>query len=191
MAKLLKNRAFGYRLWTLIAAIYLLPFFVVHGLGGVFVKLDGISGESMDAKHIGWIDVSSFSHALERPVQGAGASRTSGSLRHFELALKKWVDKSSPLLMDSLCKGTIFPKVELEIVNTDNTETKFMRYTLSNVLITSANIGDLKGSEDPRPTESVTLNYEEIEWTYIVIENSTGDTNHQVQTQCTVEDVAP
>ena len=132
-----------------------------------FIKFDGIDGESQDRDHRDWIDLLSFSQgqylaALSAAAGGAGAGR----LVFEELALSKTLDKASPKLAEAVCKGTVFPNVQLELTRplSAGTQNTYYAVEMKNVIVTSYHIGG--SSQDAMPTESLSLNFEEIKVTY-------------------------
>jgi len=134
----------------------------------MFLKIEGIPGESKDQNHKDWIDVLSFSKSVSRPIEpGAGGRAGGQAAEASDLALSKYIDKSSPKLALACCEGGHIPEVTLELINTrGGNKTPYMVYKLHNVLVTSYSVsGDTSGN--PLPTEEITLNYESIEWTYV------------------------
>ncbi len=150
--------------------LLVLGLFAGPTLGAVdmFLKIEGIPGESKDQNHKDWIDVLSFSKSVSRPIEpGAGGRAGGQAAEASDLALSKYIDKSSPKLALACCEGGHIPEVTLELINTrGGNKTPYMVYKLHNVLVTSYSVsGDTSG--DPLPTEEITLNYESIEWTYV------------------------
>lgn len=148
----------------------------------VFVKIDGIDGESTDANHADWIDVLSWSWGMTNDPS------PSGQLTLGDMVLVKEFDKSTPKLHQSLCSGAMIPAVTvtIEFVSSNNPgEAKFMEYKLKNVLITSIRPGGVSkaGTAEDIPLEEITLNYTEIEWTYTKLD-STGLVVEQVSGSC-------
>ncbi len=65
----------------------------------MFLKLKGIDGESIDAKHKGEIDVLAWSWGLsEEPPQTGGGGGV-GKVKPQDLSVHKLVDIASPLLL--------------------------------------------------------------------------------------------
>ena len=134
----------------------------------MFIKIEGIPGESQDQSHRDWIDVLSFDMSVSRPIEpgaGGGAAGRQAAQRS-DLVLTKYIDKSSPKLALACCEGRYVPEVTPELINTGGgNRTPYMVYKLHNVLVSSYSVsGDTIGG--PPPTEEISLNYESIEWTY-------------------------
>jgi len=73
----------------------------------MFLKLTGIEGESVDAKHKGEIDVLAWSWGLSTPeaASAAGAGAGAGRVKIENITIQKWVDIASPLLISSETTG--------------------------------------------------------------------------------------
>jgi type VI secretion system secreted protein Hcp len=133
-----------------------------------FIKFDGVDGESKDKDHKGWIDFESLSQACRQPGRGAtGASRRRGDVICDDIQVTKVLDKSSPKLAEAVCNGKVFPKVEVHFTasTTDKGRETYLAYLLKNVMVTSYSMIGVGQSEQP-PTDSFSLNYEEIKVTY-------------------------
>lgn len=135
-----------------------LPASAQKSITGKYVKFDGIDGESVDKNHKSWCDLLSFSQSFSKPA-ATGATRRRGSVVVEDLVCVKEIDKSSPKLQEAVCKGKVFPKLELELVNSTGT---YLRYELKKVMITSYSIS---GGSD-QPIEEFSINFEEIKVTY-------------------------
>ena len=63
----------------------------------MFLKLDGIDGESTDAQHQDWIEVSSFSWGVSNSIAGSGTGGGGAGKASFQdLHFEQLFDKSSP-----------------------------------------------------------------------------------------------
>jgi type VI secretion system secreted protein Hcp len=134
----------------------------------LFIKFDGVDGEAQDKDHKGWIDVLSFSWGIHRAGGGAtGQTRRRGVATVEDVVVNKEYDKSSPKLAEAVCTGKVFPKVEIHDTTTyaENRAT-YLKYELKNVLVTSHAVNGSSGG-DAVPTETMSLNFEEIKQTYV------------------------
>ena len=133
-----------------------------------YIKFADVDGEATDKDHKGWTDLLSFSQGLTQPGSGAtGATRGRGDVIVEDIACVKELDKSSPKIAEAVCKGKVFPKVEIHLTAsyTDAGRQTYYAYELENVLVTSYNIsGD--GQGESVPTENFSLNFEKIKTTY-------------------------
>ena len=135
----------------------------------LFIKFDGIDGEANDKDHKGWTDLQSFSWGLHKAGSGAtGQTRRRGVVTVEDVACTKEYDKSSPKLAESICLGKVFPKVEIHDSTTygDGNRAVFLKYELKNVMVSSMNTS-AAGGGDAVPTDSFSLNFEEVKQTYV------------------------
>ncbi len=154
-----------------------------------YIKFDGVDGEAQDKDHKGWSDIASFSQGLHQPGGAAtGATRRRGDVIMDDIAVSKELDKASPKISEAVCKGKVFPKVEIQLTAsyTDAGRVTYYAYELKNVLVTSYNIGGSGQSEDV-PMEDFSLNFEEIKVTYTEVDN-TGKKKGNVEYSWKVEE---
>ena len=156
----------------------------------VFLKIDGIDGESQDRDHKDWIDILSFDQGQFTSTAGAGGSaRGRGGCQFEDVALSKQLDKSSPKLAEAVCKGQNFPKVEIHLTSAFLGGQVYYAYELKNVRVSNYHIGGT--SPGDRPTENFSLNFEEIKVTYTEYDPSTGRSQGNVEYTWKVEEGQP
>lgn len=134
----------------------------------VFMKLDGVDGESTAPGHEDWIDLLSMGVSIDRPVD----SGRTGAAKLENFKFGKEIDKSTPLLMRALVAAGNYPRVQIEFTKRIATgqEVTYMKYELENVVITSYS---MSGDSDAAPLETVSLNFEKVKITYTPY-NSSG-----------------
>jgi type VI secretion system secreted protein Hcp len=135
-----------------------------------YLRIPGIDGEAADAAHARWIMISSVASgdlkaesALNIGSQSSGSGSgkvapqamdansgmASGKRQHQPFVIVKEVDKASPKLMQAASSGQHFTEVDVDMDGS--------HYKLSDVTLSVRKAG---GS-----TETVTLNYQQIEMT--------------------------
>jgi type VI secretion system secreted protein Hcp len=130
-----------------------------------FLLLDGIKGESMDAKHKGEIDVQSFSWGLAQSGAGhAGAGSGASKADFQDLQIVKKVDKSTPLLKLACANGKHIGKGKLTIRKAGENPLEYLTIDLEQILVSSYSLGGSSGGEIPQ--EQVTLNFAKIKSEY-------------------------
>jgi type VI secretion system secreted protein Hcp len=152
-----------------------------------YIKFDGVDGEAQDKDHKKWSDLLSFEQSLERPGGGAtGATRRRGDVALSDINCSKELDKSSPKLAESICKGKVYPKVEIHVTAsyTDAGRVTYYAYELKNALVTSYSVS---GTSEGVPGESFSINFEEIKVTYTECD-STGKKKGNVEYSWKVEE---
>src|SRR6187402_3524351 len=72
----------------------------------MFLKLDGIAGESKDKAHTGEIHIESFSWGMSQTgAHGSGGGGGAGKVSVHDISVTKLTDKSSCALMAALASG--------------------------------------------------------------------------------------
>ena len=153
---------------TTIMIFTLTLVFVVYAneaQAAAYLKFDGVDGEAKDDKHEKWIDVLSFSQTITRGDSSSLSAGASAGPVFHDIVVVKELDKSSPKLAESIAMGKVFPKVEIHLTSGAGT---YYAYELTNVMVTSYSIS---GDADDRPTEEVSITFEEIKVTYTEYEN--------------------
>ena len=129
-----------------------------------FLQFGDIKGESTDKAHKDWIEISSFQWGTTRgmtgPTRGV-ASRESSAPSVGEIVVTKRTDVASPKLSQACATGKHYPKVVIAVRRPGGTF-DFLTMTLRNLVVSSFHAS----SGGDNPTESVTLNFTKIEWTY-------------------------
>ena len=140
----------------------------------LFIKFDGIEGESLASGHEKWIDVLSWSWGASQPSErmaaGAGAGKA-GTPSIQVLSIGKRLDKSSPLLYQSCAAGKVIKLVTLDVVEERGSELKLsqlgLELKLTNTLVSSVRTSqDLNLGDDTPPLEVLTLNFSKVDMTY-------------------------
>ena len=82
----------------------------------MFLKLDGIKGESVDSKHKDEIAVLAWSWGMSNSGSAhLGSGGGSGKVNVQDLSLTKYIDVSTPDLMLSSCNGKHIAKAQLTV----------------------------------------------------------------------------
>lgn len=136
---------------------------VSPAMGAWYAKFDGIDGESTDKDHKDWIDILAFNKSITVPPS---SSTRPGAPQASDLSLSKYIDKASPQLALYCCTGQHIPEVTLELVSDNQQRLPYYRIKMKRVFVSSYSVGGDQ-NQSPLPTEEITLNFEEIEWTYI------------------------
>lgn len=132
----------------------------------MFLNIEGeIKGESKDSSHKDEIDVLAWSWGMSNSGSfHMGGGGGSGKANFQDLAVTKFVDQASPILMLYCSNGDHFSKATLTVRKAGKKPLEYIIITMENVLITSVATGG-SGGED-RLTENVTLNFEKVEVKY-------------------------
>lgn len=132
-----------------------------------FLKIDGIPGESSDAKHSEWIEITSFDHSMDQPASATASSAggaTAERVNHGTFNFTHLLDKASPKLYEACCTGKHIKDVTLELCRSGGDKVKYMEIKLEQVLVSS--VAPTGSAAAEFPSEAVKLSYGIIKWTY-------------------------
>jgi type VI secretion system secreted protein Hcp len=135
----------------------------------IFLQTDTpvIAGDSTASGFAGAWELLSFSHGVTLPITGVGANRSVGISEFSDVAVAKFLDKSSVLVLLKVAEGSPIGKVTVTFRKAGPTGANYTFYqvVLENVLVSSMQQGGSAGSDD-RLTESIAFNFNKITWTY-------------------------
>lgn len=131
----------------------------------MFLKCDGLAGESEDDSHGGEIDVLAWSWgASNSGTTHVGPGGGSGKVSVQDISVTKYVDNSSTDLLMACCNGKHYPKMILTVRKAGETPLEYIVMTMEDCLISSVSTGG-SGGED-RLTENVSINFATVEIEY-------------------------
>jgi type VI secretion system secreted protein Hcp len=132
----------------------------------MFLKINGVEGESRDKKHGKEIDVLAWSWGVSNSGsahEGSGAG--AGKVSVQDVSITKYVDSSSPKLLLNCCQGTHYTDALLTIRKAGgDAPVEYFKIKMQQVLITSVSTGGTDDTE--RLTESVGLNFAKVSVEY-------------------------
>lgn len=104
----------------------------------MFLRVDGITGESQDANHKGWTDILSFSWGASQPGNmGVGGGGGAGKVCFNDLHINALIDKATPALLKYCANGKHIPKIEVSICKAGGNQVEYARITLDQVLVST------------------------------------------------------
>ena len=133
----------------------------------IFMKIDGIDGEATEASHTKWIECNSLQFGFGRGIstpQGNAAHRETSSPSVSELTITKEMDISSYKLFASSLTEVEGKTVKIDMCRTGGKSglITYANYELTNALISGYSVS----SGGDRPSESLSLNFTKIKYTY-------------------------
>jgi type VI secretion system secreted protein Hcp len=153
-----------------------------------FLKIDGIKGESVDAKHKGEIDILSFSFgASQTGTNATGGGGGAGKVQMHDMHFTKKVDASSPLLFLNCAGGAHIREATFVVRKAGGLQLEYLKIKLTDILVSSikphghgeqneltrTGINPAAGHEgavrswgDDIPLEDLSLNFAKIEYSY-------------------------
>lgn len=135
----------------------------------MFLRIDGINGDSTDSKHKNWIEVQSFTHSINQKTGGASSAQgtlTGGRADHDDLSIVKRIDSATPVLAKYCCTGKPIPKIDLELCRAMGDKTCFMKYTFEDAIISKVAPQGSSEGDDLIPLEEIGIRYGLIRWEY-------------------------
>jgi type VI secretion system secreted protein Hcp len=131
----------------------------------MFLKLDGIKGESADDKHKGEIDVLSWSWgASNSGTMHSGGGGGAGKANFQDITVTKFVDSSSHKLLKAVSTGQHIKQALLTVRKAGGKALEYIKLTLKDCLISSLSTGG-SGGED-RITENISINFANFAFEY-------------------------
>ncbi|WP_368900462.1 Hcp family type VI secretion system effector [Mixta calida] len=103
----------------------------------LYLRLQGITGESKDNLHQGWIDLKGYSWGLE-----SHGAENNGTVNFHNLTVHALLDKATPAMITYASKKTLINKAELAICRAGSEHKEFCRITIENVRIAAIRMGD-------------------------------------------------
>jgi type VI secretion system secreted protein Hcp len=127
----------------------------------MFLKIDGIDGESRDHKHKGEIELLSFSWGLANSSTTTGGGGGAGKTVVQDFSIIKQISASSPQLMEKCCTGEHIKDVTITLVNKETKE-EYLKIKLQDCLISSYQTGGA-GNGGAVPMDQVSFNFSSVD----------------------------
>ena len=134
-------------------------------MADLFLKIDGIPGESLDNKHKDEIELVAFGWGVSSQVAeghaggGAGAGRAHFQDFHFTTR----VNKASPQLFLAVASGKHVKEASLSVRRAGKQQLEYLKIKFSDVLVTSFQEGGADGSV---PEETIGFAFSRIQLEY-------------------------
>jgi type VI secretion system secreted protein Hcp len=131
----------------------------------MFLKIEGIDGESPDDKHKNEIQIDSFNFgAANAGSGGTNLGSGTGKVHIQDIHFTKQIDKASPNLFINCCSGKHIPTAVLTVRKAGENPQDYFTITLTDVLISSHSICGHGGSGVP--SDSFSLNFAKVKHEY-------------------------
>jgi type VI secretion system secreted protein Hcp len=130
--------------------------------------IEGIQGESKDAKHPNAIEIDSWSLGGSHPGSARmGSGDATGKVEMGDIHFTKPVDKATPNIFRYLTNGKHLSKAVLYCrkATGDGGQLEYLTITMNDVMISSWQHGGSSGGGH-LPTDSFSLDYAKIEYEY-------------------------
>ncbi|MDR2091768.1 MAG: type VI secretion system tube protein Hcp [Azoarcus sp.] len=144
----------------------------------IFVKIEGITGESKQAAHKGWVDVLDFSYSVTQSASmHTGGGGGVGKADFGPVSFSHYLDVASPNLFKYCASGKHIPTVIFSICKVGGGSQEFARVVLTDVIVANVSPGGASGGG---MTETVALSYSKIE-TKVREQNTDGSMGREVE----------
>ena len=82
----------------------------------MFMRIEGVSGESKDSNHKSWTDIQSFSWGAEQPgSMSSGGGGGAGKVNFDDLTVVAAIDKAAPTVLKNCSVGQHLGKIEISV----------------------------------------------------------------------------
>lgn len=136
-----------------------------------------ITGESTDSKHVGDIQVLSWSHSFNQPTKATRSSAGGGTVEqanHSDFSFSKYLDTATDDLMKYCWNGKQIGKGVLSCYRSDGDDAAilYLEVAMEDIIVSNISIG---GGQGDLPTENISLAYGKVTYTYKSQKPDTGD----------------
>ena len=142
----------------------------------MFLKIDGIDGDSSAVKHKGEIELLSFSWGITNKTSSTGGGGGAGKPVVQDFTVVKSMGASSPQLMEKCCSGQHIPSVSLTLSSKESKQ-DYLKIKLEDCLISSYQTGGGGGGASV-PMDQVSFSFRSVD---VQVLNSKGQYE---QTSC-------
>lgn len=146
----------------------------------IYMKFGSINGDVTTDGYKDWISLDSFQLGVGRGIGSAagGLDNREGSEPSVsEVTISKQMDKASPKLFQDAVGGDLGAKVQIAFTTTTKDKVdKYLEYELTNCGLSGYSVS----SGGDRPTESLSLNFTKIVWSFTAKDAKVGGSPEKV-----------
>ncbi|MDK3026259.1 Hcp family type VI secretion system effector [Cupriavidus taiwanensis] len=139
----------------------------------IFLKINGIDGESQDSSHKNEIEVLAWDWSIEQQsTMHAGSGGGAGKATVSDLSFEHFIDRASPNLMKYCLTGKHINEAVLVVRKAGGNPLEYLKLTMTDVIVTRVSP---KGSveDEVRMREKVALSFSRVKQEYVV-QNAQG-----------------
>jgi type VI secretion system secreted protein Hcp len=132
----------------------------------MFLKIDGIQGESSDARHKDEIDIVSYTWGESQPaVAGGAGGGAAGKVTMQDFRFAMLVNKAAPKLFLTCTNGAHVKNAILTVRRAGDGGPEFLKWTLTDVTVASYQSASNVPAGEP-PMDQISLRFAKIEVEY-------------------------
>lgn len=140
----------------------------------MFLKIEGIEGESMDATHKNEIEVLEWSwESRQHSNMHSGSGGGAGKATVEDFVFSHYVDKSSPNLLNFCLSGKHIKNINFVIRKAGGDPLEYLTISFSDAIITRVFLSG-NASNDTRPVENVMFSFTKFTQDYVT-QNAEGN----------------
>ncbi|MFG6447435.1 Hcp family type VI secretion system effector [Roseateles sp. BYS180W] len=133
----------------------------------IFIKINGIDGESMDSAHKNEIEVLNWNwEIIQESNMHMGSGGGAGKATVKDLQFTHYMDRSSPNLMKFCLTGKHIPEAVLVVRKAGGNPLEYLKLTMTDVVITR--VLPQGNNADERLKEQVALSFAKVKQEYTV-----------------------
>ena len=131
----------------------------------IFLKIDGIDGESPDAQHKNEIQVLNWKWGItQESSMQSGSGLGTGRATVHDLEFEHYIDRASPNLMKYCLSGKHIPEAKLVMRKAGGTPLEYLKLTLNDSSVMPAG----SSTDEQNPREMVRLSFSRVKQEYVV-----------------------
>jgi len=131
----------------------------------MYMKIEGIEGESQDDAHAKEIDVVEWSWGVSQGgTTHMGGGSGAGKVDVQDISFTKFVDAASANLLQHCMSGKHIPEATLSLRKAGDGQKDYSTIVMKDLIVSSVTTGATP--DDVRLTEKVTLNFGKVEYVY-------------------------
>ncbi|KWF37622.1 Hcp family type VI secretion system effector [Burkholderia pseudomultivorans] len=139
----------------------------------IFLKIDGINGESLDDKHKDEIEILNWDwEILQESSMHSGSGGGAGKATVKDLTFEHNIDRASPNLMKYALTGKHIDQAVLVMRKAGGNPLEYLKLTMSDVIVTRVKPSGSKAGEE-KSRETVSLSFSKVKQEYVV-QNAQG-----------------
>ncbi|MCA8281056.1 Hcp family type VI secretion system effector [Burkholderia cepacia] len=139
----------------------------------IFLKIDGINGESLDDKHKDEIEILNWDwEILQESSMHSGSGGGAGKATVRDLTFEHNIDRASPNLMKYALTGKHIDQAVLVMRKAGGNPLEYLKLTMSDVIVTRVKPSGSKAGEE-KSRETVSLSFSKVKQEYVV-QNAQG-----------------
>lgn len=131
----------------------------------MFLRIEGLEGESEDSKYKGQIQIIGWKwEASQTGTSGIGGGSGTGKVEQVDLVVNKYIDRSSPVLYQFCCGGDHIKSADLTVRKAGGEALDYLVIHLEDLIITSFVLGG--EPKNDQVLETIRINFTRASLSY-------------------------